>query len=77
MGDCERPGEGSRASDLPTYVGFGISTPEQARDAAELSDGVIVGSALVRMILDGGGVREVEHFIGSLRAALDVPTTRN
>jgi tryptophan synthase alpha chain len=58
-------------SDLPTYVGFGIATPEQARHAAGLSDGVIVGSALVRVILDGGGARDVERYIGTLRAALD------
>jgi tryptophan synthase alpha chain len=62
-------------SDLPTYVGFGITTPDQARRAADVSDGVIVGSALVRVILDGGGAREVEHFIGSLRTALDAPSS--
>jgi tryptophan synthase alpha chain len=35
---------------LPLAVGFGISTPEQAREAAKLADGVVVGSALVREI---------------------------
>ncbi|MFZ1061863.1 MAG: tryptophan synthase subunit alpha [Acidimicrobiales bacterium] len=60
-------------SDVPTYVGFGIATPAHARDAASLSDGVIVGSALVRLILDGGGVREIEQYVGSLRESLDSP----
>ena len=71
-GDAERVVTMVRErSDLPTYVGIGISTPDQARDAARVSDGVIVGSALVRIILEGGGAREIEQFIGSLRAALD------
>ena len=59
-------------SDIPTYVGIGISTPDQARAAAATSDGVIVGSALVQKILDGGGAREVEEFVGAFRRALDV-----
>ncbi len=58
-------------SDVPTYVGIGISTPQQAREAAEVSDGVIVGSALVRLILDGGDASAVEGFISSFRAAID------
>ena len=36
-----------RYSDTPLCVGFGISRPEQAAQAAEISDGVIVGSAVV------------------------------
>lgn len=36
--------------DIPCAIGFGISTPEQARDMAEISDGVIVGSAIVEII---------------------------
>ena len=58
-------------SDLPTYVGIGISTPQQARAAVNVSDGVIVGSVLVRVIHEGGGAREIEQFIGSFRNALD------
>ena len=37
------------ANDIPCAVGFGISTPEQAKDMAEKSDGAIVGSAIVRL----------------------------
>lgn len=35
---------------IPAAIGFGISTPEQARRMAELSDGVIVGSAIVKLL---------------------------
>ena len=38
------------ASDVPVCVGFGVSTPEQARQASELADGVVVGSALIDRI---------------------------
>jgi tryptophan synthase alpha chain len=38
------------ASPLPVALGFGISTPEQAAEAAALADGVVVGSALVRFL---------------------------
>jgi tryptophan synthase alpha chain len=72
IGDARRVVQSVRdVSDVPTYVGIGIATPEQARDAALDSDGVIVGSALVRQILDGASVHEVETFIASFRRALD------
>jgi tryptophan synthase alpha chain len=51
-------------------LGVGISTPEQAARAAEHADGVIVGSALVRRLLEGGGPAEAAAFVGALRAAL-------
>ena len=37
-------------TDVPVAVGFGISTPEQAAEMAKVADGVIVGSAIVRLI---------------------------
>jgi len=58
-------------TDLPVLVGVGVSTPEQACAIAEESDGVIVGSALVRRLLDGAGPEGAGAFIGSLREALD------
>jgi len=58
-------------TDKPVLVGVGISNPEQAARAAASADGVIVGSALVRRLLDGGGPDEAAAFVGSLRAALD------
>ncbi|MBQ7680064.1 MAG: tryptophan synthase subunit alpha [Butyrivibrio sp.] len=39
---------------IPCAIGFGISTPEQARRMADLSDGAIVGSAIVQLIHDSG-----------------------
>jgi tryptophan synthase alpha chain len=39
-----------RVSQLPVAIGFGISTPEQAREAWEFADAVVVGSAIVRII---------------------------
>jgi tryptophan synthase alpha chain len=39
---------------LPVAVGFGISTPEQVAAVAEVADGVVVGSALVRIVEEGG-----------------------
>jgi tryptophan synthase alpha chain len=57
-------------TDRPVLLGVGISTPEQAARAAEHADGVIVGSALVRRLLEGGGPAEAAAFVGALRAAL-------
>ena len=42
------------AADIPCAVGFGISTPEQAREVARFADGVIVGSAIVRIAAEYG-----------------------
>ena len=58
-------------TDKPVLVGFGISTPAQAVEAAAEADGVIVASALVRILLDGGGPEGAAEFVSSLRAALD------
>ncbi len=59
------------ATDKPVLLGLGISTPDQARTAAASADGVIVGSALVRRLLDGGGPEAAATFVGELRAGLD------
>jgi tryptophan synthase alpha chain len=58
-----------RVTELPLYAGFGISTPEQARAAAELADGVVVGSAALVAAEDGAAA--LERFVVGLRAALD------
>ena len=42
-------------TDLPVVVGFGISSPEQVREVASYSDGVVVGSALVNCISENLG----------------------
>ncbi len=55
------------AADVPVAVGFGISTPAHARRVAEIADGVIVGSRIVRAAGDGGAsaVREVVEELAS------------
>jgi len=58
-------------TDMPVLLGVGISTPAQAAQAASSCDGVIVGSALVRRLLDGGGPDEARAFVAALREALD------
>jgi tryptophan synthase alpha chain len=57
-----------RISALPLAVGFGISTPEQARDVARVADAVVVGSAFVRLIGEGG---DLETFTRRLRRGMD------
>lgn len=58
--------------DLPIAVGFGISTPEQAASVGGLADGVVVGSALINA-LDQGGVSEALSFLADLREGMDRP----
>jgi tryptophan synthase alpha chain len=57
-----------KLTDVPLYAGFGISTPEQAAVAGELSDGVVVGSAALLAAEDGAS--SLERFVSQLRAAL-------
>lgn len=58
----------------PVAVGFGISTPEQAKEVSRLADGVIVGSAIVKIIEESSGKEElvdrVGTFVSSLAAAI-------
>ena len=58
-------------SDMPVLVGVGVGTPEQAADVCSVSDGAVVGSALVARMLDGAGPEEVAELVGEFRAALD------
>lgn len=59
------------ATDKPALLGVGVSTPDQAVEACAEADGVVVGSALVRRLLEGGGPEEATEFVASLRTALD------
>jgi tryptophan synthase alpha chain len=59
------------ATDLPLYAGFGISTPEHARSAAELVDGIVVGSRAVEVAEDGP--EALGSYVATLRDALDAP----
>jgi tryptophan synthase alpha chain len=58
------------ATDLPVLVGIGISTPAQACAAATEADGVVIGSAIVRRVLDEGA-EAARAFLAGVRAALD------
>jgi len=63
-----------KISSLPVAVGFGISRPEQAREIGKLADGVVVGSALVRLIAENAGNAEllkiISDYAGQIKAAL-------
>ena len=56
-------------TDVPLYAGFGISTPEQARSAAELADGVVVGSRPVEVAEKGPDA--LQEYVHTLREAVD------
>jgi tryptophan synthase alpha chain len=58
-----------RITDVPLYAGFGISTPEHARETAALADGIVVGSRAVEVAEEGPDA--LRDFVASLRAALD------
>ncbi len=62
-------------TNLPLAIGFGISTPAQAREAAKYADAVIVGSAVVHLIEEAEGdlakmIPEVSRFVRSLKEAI-------
>lgn len=53
-------------TDLPIIVGFGVRTPDTARDIASVADGCVVGSAIVSQIAEGKSAAEVLAFVKSL-----------
>jgi len=57
------------ATNLPLYAGFGISTPDHARAAASLADGIVVGSRAVEVAEEGPAA--LRTYVRSLREALD------
>ncbi len=63
-----------RFTELPVCVGFGISTPEQARKVSRWADGVVVGSAIVDIIARNRGskdmVKKVAEFVKSLKEGM-------
>ena len=60
---------------LPVLVGFGISGPEQAKEAGQCSDGVIIGSAIVKLIESHSDPverdKKITEFISSIKTALN------
>ena len=59
-------------SDTPCAVGFGISTPEQAKKMAAQADGVIVGSAIVKLCETHGAdcVPYIKEYVKSMKDAI-------
>jgi tryptophan synthase alpha chain len=58
-------------TDKPVLMGFGVSTPDHAVEAARQADGVIVASALMRRMLDGAGPEDIGAAVAAIRTALD------
>jgi len=67
-------GEIRKCSQKPVAVGFGISTPDQVKEAGRIADGVIVGSAIVKLIEENlkkqDLITKVGGFVSSLTEAL-------
>jgi tryptophan synthase alpha chain len=61
------------ATPKPVCVGFGISTPEQAAEVGRLADGVIVASAIVRLVEAKAGSTTLVHDVGDFIAKLKAP----
>jgi tryptophan synthase alpha chain len=59
-----------QVTDLPVAVGLGVSTGEQAAEIAAYADGVIVGSAFIRLVLDAPGIDEAERAVAGLAGEL-------
>jgi tryptophan synthase alpha chain len=66
----ERVKEIRRHTKLPIAVGFGISTPEQAREVAQVADGVVVGSAIVQKISENSTSPDLPTRVGAFVASL-------
>lgn len=65
-------GAARRVSDIPCAIGFGIATPDQARQMAAYADGVIVGSAIVKLVAEHGrdSVPPVREYVKQMKAAI-------
>jgi tryptophan synthase alpha chain len=61
------------ATAVPLLAGFGVSTPEQARSVSAVCDGVIIGSALLRSLLEAADpAAEAARFLAPFREALEL-----
>jgi tryptophan synthase alpha chain len=58
-------------TDKPVLVGVGVSNARQAVEVSEVADGVVIGSALMRRVLEGVGPSGAGAFVAEVRAALD------
>jgi tryptophan synthase alpha chain len=66
----ENVGRIKSKTELPVVAGFGISTPAQAREIAAAADGVVVGSAFIRLIAEKGNGRGVAEAVGAMAKSL-------
>ena len=66
----ENVGRIKSKTELPVVAGFGISTPAQAREIASAADGVVVGSAFIRLIAEKGNGRGVTEAVGAMAKSL-------
>ena len=75
VGLNEKVGEIKKSVSLPVFIGFGISGPEQAKQAVEAGDGVILGSAIVKIIENNHDPverdRKLGEFISSIQKAIN------
>ena len=64
--------QAKQTADIPCAVGFGVSTPEQAHDVAGYADGVIIGSALVRLAAEYGRecIAPISEFAKEVKQAI-------
>ena len=61
-------------TEVPLAVGCGISGPAQAREVSRLADGVVIGSAIIRLTRESSDpVREVREFVATLRQSIRTP----
>ncbi len=60
------------ATDIPVAIGFGINTPEQAKKYADIADGIIIGSAIVKIVAKYGvdAPDEVYNYVHTIKSAI-------
>ena len=58
-------------TELPVLLGFGVSSPDKAREASDLADGVVIGAALMRRVLEGATADQVSADLASMRRGMD------
>ncbi len=58
-------------TDKPVLIGVGVSDAPQAVEACAVADGVVIGSAVMRRLVEGDGIDAVVRFVGGVRSALD------
>jgi tryptophan synthase alpha chain len=60
---------------IPLCVGFGISTPQQASEVAQMADGVIIGSRIIQLMEEDLSLGALEDFTHEVRGAIDKTVT--